>query len=546
MSKGVVIEDKEYKLPNSYAIIIPKKGKKDFNLKKNLLPPEYIVNEDTGIVRMINPNAMGEIYYTTDGTVPSIENGTKYTSSLKLDFGEVVNFKNIVIFGENVSDVVNKRATRKDFLRFVAVDNNVEVGMVNLGRDTLSKTIQYSVDDGISWNSFSTTKENNYFCILRKNNIVLLKGNNTTYANNIQAYNKFITKGGYFKVDGDLMSIFNFRKSLYSWSCYFLFGNLDKLISAPKLSATSLNSQCYYSMFEGCTSLTQAPKLPALNMSERCYVYMFSGCTSLIQAPELPSTNLAFSCYYGMFSGCTSLIEIPNLPATNLKTSCYYSMFSGCTSLTRILNLSVVNNLAASCYRSMFSGCTSLIQAPELPATTLANGCYDSMFSGCTSLEIAPELPAIELAPTCYASMFRGCTSLVGIPNLPATILADDCYAYMFENCESLNCAIILPGEVLARRCYMNMFAGCSNLIQAPRLLATTLVGSCYTSMFAGCKNLSSIVCLAENNISTSNLSSWCVGVSDEGIFYKKQDITFPRGNSGIPSNWTVQDYVEE
>ena len=34
----------------------------------------------------------------------------------------------------------------------------------------------------------------------------------------------------------------------------------------------------------------------------------------------------------------------------------------------------------------MFEGCTSLVNAPELPATTLARGCYDLMFKGCTSL----------------------------------------------------------------------------------------------------------------------------------------------------------------
>jgi hypothetical protein len=34
----------------------------------------------------------------------------------------------------------------------------------------------------------------------------------------------------------------------------------------------------------------------------------------------------------------------------------------------------------------MFSGCTSLVNAPELPATTLADRCYSYMFYGCTKL----------------------------------------------------------------------------------------------------------------------------------------------------------------
>lgn len=60
----------------------------------------------------------------------------------------------------------------------------------------------------------------------------------------------------------------------------------------------------------------------------------------------------------------------------------------------------------------MFQNCTSLVNAPELPATTLANGCYYYMFSGCTSLVNAPELPATTLASYCYNYMFNGCTNL--------------------------------------------------------------------------------------------------------------------------------------
>lgn len=34
----------------------------------------------------------------------------------------------------------------------------------------------------------------------------------------------------------------------------------------------------------------------------------------------------------------------------------------------------------------MFSGCTSLVNAPELPATTLAEYCYSDIFSRCTQI----------------------------------------------------------------------------------------------------------------------------------------------------------------
>ena len=53
-----------------------------------------------------------------------------------------------------------------------------------------------------------------------------------------------------------------------------------------------------------------------------------------------------------------------------------------------------------------------MVQAPELPATTLASYCYQYMFEGCTSLTTAPELPATTLEKRCYESMFKGCTKL--------------------------------------------------------------------------------------------------------------------------------------
>jgi hypothetical protein len=76
----------------------------------------------------------------------------------------------------------------------------------------------------------------------------------------------------------------------------------------------------------------------------------------------------------------------------------------------------------------MFYGCTSLIQAPELPATSLADSCYYYMFSGCSSLTKAPELPATTLAESCYYRMFANCSSLTkaSFPNLEKDTVATE------------------------------------------------------------------------------------------------------------------------
>ena len=220
-------------------------------------------------------------------------------------------------------------------------------------------------------------------------------------------------------------------------------------------------------------------------------------------------------CYHYMFNGCTSLVNAPVLPATTLADSCYYSMFQGCTSLVNAPVLPATT-LANNCYCYMFADCTSLVNAPILPATKLANYCYENMFLRCTSLVNAPALPATELKGECYRFMFRNCTSLVNAPTLPATTLGVDCYRYMFE--------------------------GCTSLRTAPTLPATRLLSDCYYGMFRGCSNLNYIKMLATDMTETNCLTNWVDGVSPTGTFIKHPDFDLPTGTSGIPQGWIIND----
>ena len=145
---------------------------------------------------------------------------------------------------------------------------------------------------------------------------------------------------------------------------------------------------------------------------------------------------------------------------------------------------------------------------------------FYGLFENCTVLTSAPELPATDLAEKCYWAMFWGCTSLAEAPKLPATTLANGCY--------------------------VNMFARCTSLTSAPVLKAETLADNCYNGMFTGCSNLNSVTMLATNNITATDcLDSWVSGVANSGTFTKAAGMeSLPTGISGIPSGWTVQDYV--
>lgn len=207
--------------------------------------------------------------------------------------------------------------------------------------------------------------------------------------------------------------------------------------------------------------------------------------------------------------------------------SLYYTQFKMTGKIAASGNCNAIWNyqdleapLKAYCGYGMFQDCTSLTTAPVLPANTLKDYCYSRMFKGCTTLTTAPELPARTLAKDCYSSMFNGCTSLVTAPS-------------------------ILPATTLATFCYYQMFNFCDSLTIAPELPARTLQAGCYREMFEGCTNLNRITCLATNISASSCLKYWVNGVSSTGTFIKNPNMTaWTTGMDGIPSGWTVEDYV--
>ena len=274
--------------------------------------------------------------------------------------------------------------------------------------NSFTKTISYSKDNGVTWNSITPTESGTSISV-ESGDEIMFRGNNSAYSNVMFKNNRFSSSTGTkFNVRGNIMSLidsngFATAETLTdSYTFYSLFSGCKGLVSAENLilPATALTESCYRNMFQECSSLTTAPALPATTLADMCYLAMFFSCTSLTTAPELPATTLASSCYYSMFNKCSSLTTAPVLPA---------------------------NTLMQECYRFMLSDCTSLTTAPELPATILADGCYASMFEGCGSLTIAPVLPATTLVENCYREMFRGCTNLNHIKCLATDISASSC-----------------------------------------------------------------------------------------------------------------------
>jgi len=61
--------------------------------------------------------------------------------------------------------------------------------------------------------------------------------------------------------------------------------------------------------------------------------------------------------------------------------------------------------------------------------------------------------------------------------------------------------------------------------------------------MFRNCSSLNYIKCLATNISATDCTSIWLEDVSSSGTFVKASSMSsWPTGENGIPSGWTVQN----
>lgn len=177
----------------------------------------------------------------------------------------------------------------------------------------------------------------------------------------------------------------------------------------------------------------------------------------------------------------------------------------------------------------LFYGVTTLIDASNLilPATTLKTSSYNGMFRGCTNLVYGPKLlPALDVPADGYSSMFESCTSLVEAPEILATTVSGNtALNRMFcMNRNNKVTAAMTKGPVLRisnpgyfQNVYQQLFCGNGNLVEI-----TVLIGG-----------------------TDRSFANWLNNVSSTGVIKTLSGTTFESGVSGLPSGWTVEDYVE-
>lgn len=178
----------------------------------------------------------------------------------------------------------------------------------------------------------------------------------------------------------------------------------------------------------------------------------------------------------------------------------------------------------------LFYGTTTLIDVSNLilPATTCTTSCYNGMFRGCTNLTTAPQLPALYSATDCYSSMFEGCINLEVAPEINLTDMSSACCKRMF--CMNRSSKITTP-----------------RMTKGPVLRVATPATNCYEEMFKGNGNINEVTCL----ITTRNISctsNWLTNAGNGSGTFKKSPLKSDwavGSNGGVPTGWTIIDYVE-
>lgn len=200
----------------------------------------------------------------------------------------------------------------------------------------------------------------------------------------------------------------------------------------------------------------------------------------------------------------------------------------------------------------LFRGCTTLIDASELilPSGHLAVAQLLGLFRDCTNLVRGADLPATGVNGSSYYWLYYNCTSLERLPNIAATTITDIvggngnyAFYYAFYGCTSMTGSVALNlTQVKGKQMFDGCFWRCKISSVDVTMQSYDLQGCVFRNCFYLCTNLNHVRCTIDPSLATSDdFQNWLSGVSSTGTFIQAAGVTWPRGASGIPTNWTIE-----
>lgn len=125
---------------------------------------------------------------------------------------------------------------------------------------------------------------------------------------------------------------------------------------------------------------------------------------------------------------------------------------------------------------------------------------------------------------------------------LAAKTIGHNTYCNLFKRCYNMvyGPASIDAENFTAQDSCSQMFQNCTSLVESPILKGNILNTGSYYAMFDGCSVLNKITTYVNSVTADLCLRSWVRNVSATGDFYNLGSATYPSGDHGIPSGWTV------
>lgn len=472
-----------------------------------------------------------------------------------------------------------------DYVKFKANNLSSTLGLSHLSSH---QTLEYSTDDGATWNTFDTNTSLN----VSMNTWVLVRGI-LTGVNDTNDYTQFSTgANSNFTITGnvntlwdytaaDLGSGFTLQEGCGTYTFKQLGGTID--VSELQLPADVLTYNTYKEMFAN-NSITSAPELPATTLGEGCYAGMFMVCPNLTESPILGASTLVNACYAWMFYSCSSLSKITCLASNPTEPWVCSNWTNGVASNGTFIknpnvsnwgrgydgipyNWTVVDNIDYVKFKANSASTLGLqyLSTNQTLQYSSDNGTTWNTFDTSTTINMSTNdevlmrgILSADVGVSDY-SKFRTTGNLTVSGNIntlwdytavdlgAAFQLKKRCGSHLFQDCTAIYdvSGLTIPSTNLAEGCYEYMFYGCATISTAPVLPATTLVEDCYNCMFNGCALLSYIKCLATDISATNCTYYWVANLMSlvSGTFVKASTMTnWTTGTSGIPSGWTVQD----
>ena len=197
------------------------------------------------------------IYYTTDGSTPSI-NSSVYSTPVTMQGKE---FRFVAVKNGMVNSDEASATTGINYFRFVAVENKASILMKS--QLNTPPVLEYSIDGGEIFNLLDFSFYNGIYTSetidLDAGDVVYMRGKNDYFAFD-KAVSTFDIVDGVARAEGNIMTLLDFVE--------------------PD-SKILVNEHVFEHLFYGCTGLTAAPELPATTLASNCYSNMFYCCKRL-------------------------------------------------------------------------------------------------------------------------------------------------------------------------------------------------------------------------------------------------------------------------